>query len=121
MQKKSWKRLKRKSIKCVYRRISLESSSFFIPKYVVIKLLSASFILFFLSQALFSQDKKTSISGLIENTSFVGVENVHVINLNTKKVAITDAKGLFKMNVTEGDSLLISNIQYQKGKDKNDL
>ena len=73
-----------------------------------------AFLLFFFTiQVLVSQSSSTSIFGFIKNTSFVGVKDVHIINLNTKIGSVTDQDGLFTIAVSKGDSLLISSIQYQ--------
>lgn len=77
------------------------------------KKLPAFLLFFFTIYGLVSQNHNISISGCIKNTSFVGVKNVHIINLTTKIGAITDSKGFFRIAVSKGDSLLISSIQYQ--------
>ncbi|MDG2193358.1 MAG: carboxypeptidase-like regulatory domain-containing protein [Polaribacter sp.] len=75
---------------------------------------AAAFLLFFFTiQVLVSQSSSTSIFGFIKNTSFVGVKDVHIFNLNTKIGSVTDQDGLFTIAVSKGDSLLISSIQYQ--------
>ncbi len=63
----------------------------------------------FLAQA---QDNRVLISGEIKNDS-VPIENVHIINKNSRKGVITNRLGQFKISVTDKDTLMISDIQYQ--------
>ena len=63
----------------------------------------------FLAQA---QENRVLISGEIKNDS-VPIENVHIINKNSWKGVITNRLGQFKISVTDKDTLMISDIQYQ--------
>jgi len=63
----------------------------------------------FLAQA---QENRVLISGEIKNDS-VPIENVHIINKNSWRGGITNSKGQFKISVTDKDTLMISDIQYQ--------
>jgi len=60
-----------------------------------------------------AQENRVLILGEIKSDS-IPVENAHVINLNSKKGSITNALGQFKMSVTDKDTLMISDIQYQQ-------
>jgi len=59
-----------------------------------------------------SQENRVLISGEIKNDS-VPIENVHIINKNAQKGAITNRIGQFKISVTDKDTLMISDIQFQ--------
>jgi len=73
------------------------------------------FVIFvFLTLVAKSQERKT-LFGIIRD-SITPVENVHVVNLNTKQGTITNANGRFKIFATMGDTLKISAIQYQEKK-----
>ncbi len=63
----------------------------------------------FLAQA---QENRVLIFGEIKNDS-VPIENVHIINKNSQKGGITNRLGQFKISVTDKDTLLISDIQFQ--------
>jgi len=63
----------------------------------------------FLAQA---QENRVLITGEIKNDS-VPIENVHIINKNSWKGGITNKLGQFKISVTDKDTLIISDIQYQ--------
>ena len=63
----------------------------------------------FLMQA---QENRILISGEIRNDT-VPIENVHIINKNAKKGTITNSLGQFKISVTDKDTLMISDIQFQ--------
>lgn len=52
------------------------------------------------------------ISGEVKNDS-IPIENVHIINKNSQKGSISNKMGQFKISVTDKDTLLISDIQYQ--------
>lgn len=51
------------------------------------------------------------LSGKISNE--VDVEGIHVLNKSSGINTITDQRGLFKMMVSLGDTLLVSSIRYQ--------
>lgn len=58
------------------------------------------------------QENRLLISGKILNDS-IPIENVHIINKNSVKGTITNKLGQFKISVTDKDTLMISDIQYQ--------
>lgn len=58
------------------------------------------------------QDNRILISGKAKNDS-IPIENVHIVNKNSKKGSITNHLGQFKISVTDKDTLMISDIQYQ--------
>lgn len=60
----------------------------------------------------FSQENRTLISGTVRSDT-LGIENAHVINKTSNKGSITDRLGQFKISAKEGDTLIISDIQYQ--------
>lgn len=58
------------------------------------------------------QENRILISGKVTNDT-IPIENVHVINKNSQKGSITNQLGQFKLSVTDKDTLMISDIQYQ--------
>lgn len=58
------------------------------------------------------QENRVLISGKIVNDS-IPIENVHIINKNSVKGTITNKLGQFKISVTDRDTLMISDIQYE--------
>lgn len=66
----------------------------------------------FLSFFAFGQENRVLISGKISNDS-IPIENVHIINKNSGRGTITNRLGQFKLSVTDKDTLLISDIQFQ--------
>ena len=58
------------------------------------------------------QENRVLISGKVTNDT-IPIENVHVINKNSQKGSITNQLGQFKLSVTDKDTLMISDIQYQ--------
>ena len=60
----------------------------------------------------YGQENRVLISGKVSNDS-IPIENVHIINKNSKKGTITNRLGQFKLSVTDKDTLLISDIQFQ--------
>ena len=72
-----------------------------------------SFICFLLVCCLaHGQENRILISGKVKNDS-IPIENVHIINKNSQKGTITNRLGQFKISVTDKDTLMISDIQYQ--------
>lgn len=61
---------------------------------------------------LYSQDRK-ALFGTIKD-SLDGINNVHIVNLNSKQGTISADDGSFKIFAKVGDTLAISSIQYQK-------
>lgn len=66
----------------------------------------------FLTLPVCGQETGTLISGEIKNDS-LPVENAHIINKNTQKGSISNAKGQFKITVSDKDTLIISDLQFQ--------
>ena len=71
-------------------------------------LLSFFFISIFNS---FSQEKNKIISGKILDSLGV-VKNANIINLKTKQGTFSSDSGLFRIFVSEGDTLILSSIQH---------
>lgn len=61
------------------------------------------------------QNKRTLILGTILSKT-VSVENIHVLNLTTKRGLVTNLDGEFEINVKESDTLFFSGIQFQEEK-----
>lgn len=59
----------------------------------------------------FSQEKNKIISGQVLDSLGI-VKNANIINQNTKQGTFTNDDGLFRIFVSEGDSLKISSIQH---------
>lgn len=67
--------------------------------------------LWILIQYSFSQNTLV-LEGIIYDTSSSPIEHMHIYNETTKTGTISNKKGAFKISVSEGDWLHISNIQY---------
>ena len=76
----------------------------------MIKKLLFILFLFNLSFA-FSQDRKTLISGIIKDSLSI-VKNANIININTNQGTFSSDNGVFRIFVSENDSLQISSIQH---------
>ena len=59
----------------------------------------------------FSQEKRKLISGKV-NDSIGIVKNANIINLKTKQGTFSSTQGLFRIFVSEGDTLRISSVQH---------
>ena len=70
------------------------------------------FLFVFNGLLMFGQENRTLISGEIRNDS-IPIENVHIINKSAGKGTITNKLGQFKISVTDKDTLMISDIQFQ--------
>jgi len=82
-----------------------------------LKNLLLTIILFFFYSISFAQ-KTQSISGKVVSTTGVGLENVHVINLNLVIGGITNKKGEFKIKAAVNDTLHLSFLGYKSIKIK---
>ena len=74
-----------------------------------------NFILLFTTLAclkISAQDQRVMIDGQISNDS-IPLENIHIINKNSRKATISDKDGMFRIPVKENDELLISSIQFK--------
>jgi len=70
------------------------------------------FLLVFNGLLVSGQENRILISGEIRNDS-IPIENVHIINKSAQKGVITNRLGQFKISVTDKDTLMISDIQFQ--------
>ena len=59
----------------------------------------------------FSQEKNIIITGKILDSIGI-IKNANIINLNTKQGTFSSDQGLFRIFVSEGDSIRISSVQY---------
>ena len=59
-----------------------------------------------------AQENRIVISGEVKNDS-IPIENAHIINKTSRKGSVSNAAGQFKISVTDKDTLIISDIQYQ--------
>jgi hypothetical protein len=82
-----------------------------------LKTLFFTFICLVFSSFIFAQETQT-ISGKVVSTSGVGLENVHVINLNLVVGSITNKKGEFKLRAVANDTLHLSILGYKSIKVK---
>jgi len=63
----------------------------------------------------YGHGQRISISGSVKS-DINGLENIHVINVNSNKGTITTSKGEFKLFVKENDTLHFSGIQFENKK-----
>ncbi|WP_117882589.1 carboxypeptidase-like regulatory domain-containing protein [Aureibaculum luteum] len=69
------------------------------------------YIIFFLSSVGFAQQERITIYGNIKSDG-AELENIHILNKNSKKGSITDSKGEFTIETKENDTLIITGIQF---------
>lgn len=81
------------------------------------KTLFYTFIFFIFCSLSFAQEAQT-ISGKVVGTTGVGLENVHVINLNLVVGSITDKEGDFEIRAVANDTLHLSILGYKSIKVK---
>ncbi len=74
--------------------------------------LNLNFALFIIIN-MHAQDKRKLIKGLVLSDS-IPVENVHIFNKTSKRGAISDKEGKFKIFAKENDTLLFSDIQFYR-------
>jgi hypothetical protein len=74
------------------------------------KLLFTSFFFISLLNS-FSQEKNKIISGQVSDSLGI-VKNANIINLKTKQGTFSSDQGLFRIFVSEGDSLKVSSVQH---------
>lgn len=77
------------------------------PTYLIIFL-----TLLFIS---YGYGQRISITGSVKS-DIDGLENIHIINVNSNKGTITTSKGEFKLFVKENDTLRFSGIQFENKK-----
>ena len=68
--------------------------------------------LFLLSLNLSAQDRNVILFGKVTSNS-LALENVHIINQNSNRGAISNKNGAFKITVKENDTLQFSDIQFK--------
>ncbi|MDZ7614966.1 MAG: hypothetical protein U5K51_15680 [Flavobacteriaceae bacterium] len=61
---------------------------------------------------LLAQETRVPVRGQITSDS-ASVEDVHIINLSSRKGSLSNSEGIFYMNVRENDTLQFSNIQFK--------
>jgi hypothetical protein len=61
--------------------------------------------------SIFSQEKNKIISGQVSDSLGI-VKNANIINLKTKQGTFSSDEGLFRIFVSEGDSLKVSSVQH---------
>jgi hypothetical protein len=74
------------------------------------------FLFFIIALPAFSQEKKetTTVSGtIVDDNLLQPIESVNIININTVKGTVTDAKGNFTIEASVNDTLHVSSIGYQ--------
>jgi hypothetical protein len=69
-------------------------------------------IVILLPVLIFSQESRTLITGTVRSDT-LGIENAHVINKTSNKGSITNQLGQFKISAKEGDTIIVSDIQYR--------
>jgi hypothetical protein len=74
--------------------------------------LSVPLMLLFALGELLAQETRVPVRGLITSDSAT-VEDVHIINLSSRKGSLSNSEGVFYMNVRENDTLQFSNIQFK--------
>jgi hypothetical protein len=82
-----------------------------------LKTLFYTFIFFIFCSLSFAQDVQT-ISGKVVGTTGIGLENVHVINLNLVVGSITNKEGDFEIRAVANDTLHLSILGYKSIKVK---
>ncbi|MEA1785561.1 carboxypeptidase-like regulatory domain-containing protein [Arenibacter sp. GZD96] len=60
-----------------------------------------------------AQQLTMDLSGVVQSTE-KDISDVHVLNITSKRAAITDENGNFSIGVTLGDTLVFSAIQFQR-------
>jgi len=69
-------------------------------------------LLLFAIGELLAQETRVPVRGLITSDSAT-VEDVHIINLSSRKGTLSNSEGVFYMNLRENDTLQFSNIQFR--------
>ncbi|AUC84151.1 hypothetical protein CW731_02045 [Polaribacter sp. ALD11] len=77
----------------------------------MIKKILLVFLFSFVVFSTFSQQRKTLINGKVTD-SLSTVKNANIINVKTNQGTFSSDNGVFRIFVTEGDSLRISSIQH---------
>ena len=70
------------------------------------------FIFLGITIALYSQEKRVEINGMVINQSSKALQNSHILNLSTKQGTVSDEQGKFTITAKKGDWIQISNIQF---------
>ena len=69
------------------------------------------FLLIFCFARIYSQDKSLLLSGEVRYDS-MAVENVHIINISSKRGSLSNQLGEFHISVKENDTVIFSDIQF---------
>ena len=69
------------------------------------------FLILIYTTSSFSQEKRKLISGKISD-SLATIQNANIINLKTKQGTFSNKEGLFRIFVSEGDTLSFSSVQH---------
>lgn len=77
---------------------------------MVKKLLFTLILLLFINHT-FSQNQRKIIIGKVVDSVGI-VKNANIINLNTKQGTFSNDQGIFRIFVTNGDTLRVSSVQY---------
>ena len=72
-------------------------------------------IILFFTIHLSAQSEQVTIYGKITNNS-IAIENIHIINTNSKKGTVTNEKGEFQILAKLNDTLVLSGIQFYSKK-----
>ena len=67
--------------------------------------------LLFLSTTIYAQQKRKLITGRVSDSLAV-IKNANIINFKTKQGTFTSNKGLFRIFVSEGDTISVSSVQH---------
>lgn len=67
-------------------------------------------VLWLVSLTCAAQEETTTAKGRIVDINDEGIQGVHVLNLTTQKVAVTDTSGLFVLESSVGDKLRLTHI-----------
>ena len=68
---------------------------------------------FLVSLSISAQNKKIIFNGKVVNDS-VSVENIHIVNKNSRRVALTNKAGEFEIPVKINDTLVFSAVQFER-------
>jgi hypothetical protein len=91
----------------------LEVFKIFLQKILSVKINSIFlFVLFFVSKVAFGQSVIKKISGRI-TAELASVEAINIENTSNKGIVISDKKGVFSLDVSEGDILIFSAVNLE--------
>jgi translation initiation factor IF-1 len=81
--------------------------------FVMMKNLTLLFFFIGISNLLSSQEKRVEINGVVINPLSKAIKNSNILNLSTKRGAVSNNEGSFTIRAQKGDWIQITNIQYQ--------